>query len=201
MKAFTVATVLIFCGILCASPYGRALQQARKVANRPHPAEKELQRSERAEKRNAPGDDFAKLWHQMGSVIKENKGQLPGPAGVAGLRKICGPGKVAPELLKINDFAKLSERNCAWAYMGGNLGIIRNLPQGGEFPILFTKPRPGVTQIKVLMANGQVRILDGRTISNCTGVVNALRRSARSGKHPAWKNLSTAAGLIDRASK
>ena len=111
-SAFTVAMLVMFCGILCASPYGRALQQAKKVANRPHPAEKELRG---AEKRNAPGDDFAKIWHQMGAVIKQNKGYLPGPAGVAGLRKVCGPGRVSAELLKINDFGRLSERNCAWS--------------------------------------------------------------------------------------
>ena len=196
MKHFSIAAALVCCGLLCASPYGRALQQARKVAHRPHPAEKEMRAPAR---KKAPVDEFGTLWHQMGGVIKQNKGYLPGPAGVAGLRKICGPGKISPAILKINDFGKLTERNCSWAYVGGALGVLRKLPRSGEFPILFSKPRPGVHQIKVLMADGKVKLVDARRISSCSGVVNALRRSSVNAKHPIWKKLSIAAGQIDRA--
>ena len=198
MKHFSIAAALVCCGILCATPYGRALQQARKVANRPHPAEQVMRAPER---KQAPAEDFGKLWLQMGGVIKQNRGFLPGPAGVAGLRKICGPGKISPALLKINDFGKLTERNCSWAYVGGSLGVLQKLPGSGEFPILFAKPRPGVHQIKVLMADGKVKLVDARRISSCSGVVNALRRSSVNAKHPIWKKLSTAASQIDKASR
>ena len=198
MRKFAVIMSVLCCGILCASPYGRALQQARKVANRPHPAEKEMRAPAR---KKAPVDEFATLWHQMGGVIKQNKGYLPGPAGVAGLRTICGPGKISPAILKINDFGKLTERNCSWAYVGGSLGVLQKLPGSGEFPILFAKPRPGVHQIKVLMADGKVKLVDARRISSCSGVVNALRRSSVNAKHPIWKKLSIAASQIDKASR
>ena len=198
LKHFTAAAALLCCGVLCATPYGRALQQARKVANRPHPAEKVMRAPE---KRQAPADDFNKLWHQMGGVIRQNRGFLPGPAGVAGLRKICGPGKISPAILKINDFGKLTERNCSWAYVGGALGVLQKLPRSGEFPILFAKPRPGVHQIKVLMADGTVKLIDARRISSSSGVINTLRRSSVNSKHPVWKKLSIAASQIDKASR
>lgn len=207
MKKTVFVSTLLCCGILCASPYGRALQKARDVANRPHPAEKHLQapKPHRPPAARPPQQhqavEFNKIWAQMDKVIKRNKGVLPGPAGVAGLRKLCGPGQVSPALLKINDFGKLTERNCAWAYVGGSLDLLRKLPRSGDFPVLFTKPRPGVQQIRILMADGTVKILDARRISGCSGVVNALRRSSPHGKHPAWKHLSIAASQIDKASR
>lgn len=220
MREIAVVLTLLCCGLLCASPYGRALKQARQAANRPHPAEKELNMPEkrapekrtpakRAPEKRAPEhrpapavqDDFGRIWHQMGGVIKLHKGCLPGPAGVEGLRKICGPGRIAPELLKVNDFKKLTEKNCAWAYVGGALGVLQSLPQGGEFPILFTKPRLGVMQIKVLTANGTVKTIDGRRVTSSAGVINVLRRSSRNAQSPVWKKLSIAAGQIDRANR
>ena len=197
-RVFTVVFAMFCCGILCASPYGRALKQARKVADQKHRYD-EPRRPQPRKPAPAPADEFSRIWGQMNSVIRQNKGYLPGPAGVAGLRKICGPGRVSPALLKINDFGKLTERNCAWAYVGGAVGVLRSLPKGGNFPILFAKPAPGVRQIKVLLADGQVRMVDARQVRNCTDVVSVLRRESRHGKHPAWKNLSIAAGQIDRA--
>ena len=195
-KVFTVVFAVLCCGILCANPYGRALKQARKVADQKHRYDDPRRPQPR---KPAPVDEFSRIWGQMNSVIRQHKGYLPGPAGVAGLRKICGPGRVSPALLKINDFGKLTERNCAWAYVGGAVGVLRSLPKGGNFPILFAKPAPGVRQIKVLLADGQVRMVDARQVRNCTDVVSVLRRESRHGKHPAWKNLSIAAGQIDRA--
>ena len=195
-KVFTVVFAVLCCGILCANPYGRALKQARKVADQKHRYDDPRRPQPR---KPAPVDEFSRIWGQMNSVIRQHKGYLPGPAGVAGLRKICGPGRVSPALLKINDFGKLTERNCAWAYVGGAVGVLRSLPKGGNFPILFAKPAPGVRQIKVLLADGQVRMVDARQVRNCTDVVSVLRRESRHGKHPAWKNLSITAGQIDRA--
>lgn len=197
MKCMSIAAAFLFCALLCASPYGRALKQARKVSDQRNRYNEPQRRRPPA----PPRDEFKEIWVQMGNVIKRNKGYLPGPAGAAGLRKLCGPGGVSPALFKFNDYRKLTERNCSWAYVGGTLGVLRSLRQPGEFPILFSKPRRGVHQIKVLMADGRVKILDSRRIVNCQGVINALRRSSRSAKHPVWNKLSTAAGQIDRASK
>lgn len=205
----TIWAALICCGILCGSPYGKALQKARQVRSdaekrnaaalapakpAPRPA---------APKAPAPGgsDEFKQVWQQVGKVAQANKGVLPGPAGIDGLRKMCGPGGVAPQLLKINDFGKMTEKNCPWAYVGGELGQLKALPAGVRFPVLFTKPAPGVKQICVLFADGSVRRYDARNLRNCAAVVKFLRNSSGRGKHPAWNKLNFAAGQIDRAQR
>ena len=180
-KVFAFLMVVCCTAAVYGSPYGRALKQARKVAG------------------YQSGNEFRQIWMQMGEVIRQNKGCLPGPAGVAGLRKLCGPGKVSPALLKINDFGRLTEKNCNWAYVGGVLGDLRALPRDGGFPVLFSKVAPGVREIKVLLADGSVKTLDAKTVRKASSVVNALRRSSRHAKHPAWKKLAAAAGQIDRA--
>lgn len=183
MKYAMILTAVFCCALLSASPYGRALKQARRVA--------------------APGgtDEFRQIWIQLEDVIRQNRGHLPGPAGAAGLRKLCGPGKVSPALLKINDFKRLTEKNCAWAYVGGELGVLRGLPRDGGFPVLFTKPAPGVRQISVLLADGRAKRLDARTLKSASSVVKALKRESRHPNHPAWKKLIFAAGQIDRSTR
>ena len=220
MKKLAFTAALVCCGILCASPYGRALQKARETANRPHPAAKHLQPPKPGPKpgpRPVPrplpppppvkhhqftASEFNKIWFQMGSVISANRGALPGPAGAAGLRKICGPGQVSPELLKINDFAKLTERNCDWAYVGGAVGVLRSLPKGGDFPVLFSKPySPRHNKIRILTADGKMREMEVYHARSCAEVITALRKSSRHAKHPVWNKLSIAASQIDRASR
>jgi hypothetical protein len=185
MRNLLIFTALLCAAVLCgASPYGRALQQARKVAGQ-----------------GGGGDAFRQIWMQMDQVIRQNRGALPAPAGIDGLRKLCGPGKVDPALLKLKDPGKLSEKNCSWAYVGSELGVLRVLPRDGGFPVLFTKPAPGVRQISVLFADGRSRVLDARTLKNCSSVINYLKRSSRAAASPVWKKLSVAAARIDRAHK
>ena len=180
-RVWTFLLAVCCTAAVYGSPYGKALQQARKVAG------------------HQSGNEFRQIWMQMGEVIRQNKGCLPGPAGVEGLRNLCGPGMVSPALLKINDFSKLTEKNCTWAYVGGVLGDLRTLPRDGGFPILFSKAVPGVSEIKVLLSDGTVKTLDAKKTRKAVSVVNTLRRSSRHAKHPAWKKLAAAAGQIDRA--
>ena len=182
-RVWTFLLAVCCTAAVYGSPYGKALQQARKVAG------------------HQSGNEFRQIWMQMGEVIRQNKGALPGPAGVEGLRKLCGPGMVSPALLKINDFGKLTEKNCPWAYVGGELGQLKALPKGVRFPVLFTKPAPGVKQICVLFSDGSVSRYDARNLRSCTAIVKFLRNSSGRGKHPAWNKLNFAAGQIDRAQR
>ena len=213
-KMLTLWAAFICCGMLCASPYGKALQKARQVQGNVEKRTAQALAPEnvpvrpaklppRAPAPKAPGnsDEFKEIWFQAGKVIHANKGVLPGPAGIGGLKKMCGPGGVAPQLLKINDFGKMTEKNCPWAYVGGELGQLKALPKGVRFPVLFTKPAPGVKQICVLFADGSVRRYDARNLRNCAAVVKFLRNSSGRGKHPAWNKLNFAAGQIDRAQR
>lgn len=212
MKRFlTIWAALICCGVLCASPYGKALQKARQVrgdAEKRHaealaPAKPAPRPAKVAPKAPAPGssDEFKQIWQQTGKVALANKGVLPGPAGIDGLRKMCGPGGVAPQLLKINDFGRMTEKNCPWAYVGGELGQLKALPKGVRFPVLFSKPAPGVKEIRVLFSDGSAGRYDARNFRNCAAVVKFLRDSSGRAKHPAWNKLNFAAGQIDRAQR
>ena len=178
-----ILAAFLSVAVLCATPYGRALKQARKVAGQ------------------GGGDAFRQVWIQMDEVLKQNRGALPGPAGIAGLRKICAPGLVDPGLLKVKGLEKLSEKSCSWAYVGSELGVLRGLPRDGGFPVLFTKPAPGLRQITVLFADGKSKTIDARTLKNCSSVINFLKRNSRHAANPVWKKLESAAGLIDRAQK
>ena len=199
-RIFTLWAVLCCCGMVCASPYGKALQKARQVAGQ---AEKRHAQPPAPAPRRAPAEEgeFKQLYVQIGEVARLNRGVLPGPAGVAGLKKLCGPGRVAPSLIKINDIAKLTEKNCAWSYVGGELGQLKRLPAGGNFPVLFTKPAPGVREIKVLFANGTVQKLAAPSFPSSKSVIAHLQRSSAAPKHAVWGKLTKAAGHIDHASR
>ena len=219
MKKFLILwAALIGCGILCGSPYGKALQKARQVrgdaekrtaealAGMDHgvsPAEINRQKalSKPLAKPAAGGDEFKQLWLQAGKAAHANKGVLPGPAGIEGLKKMCGPGGVAPEVLKIKDFGRMTEKNCPWAYVGGELGRLKALPKGVRFPVLFSKPAPGAKVIVVLFSDGSVSKYDARNLRSCAAVVKFLRNSSGRAKHPAWNKLNFAAGQIDRAQR
>ena len=203
MKRIFTLFALICCGTMVyGSPYGKALQKARQVAGK---VERRSAQTEPGPQVRRNADDavseFKHLYVQLGMAARSSRGVLPGPAGVAGLKKLCGPGKVAPSLLKINDFGKLTEKNCPWAYVGGELGSFNALPKGGKFPILFSKAAPGVREIRVLFADGSVTKLDARHFRNSRSVVDFLRKSSPRAKHPAWNKIVKGAALIDRASR
>ena len=169
-KLFTLWTILFCCAMVCGSPYGKALQKARQVSGQ---AERRNARAVAPAPRRqaAEGAEFKQLYAQIGEVARLNRGVLPGPAGIAGLKKLCGPGRVSPALLKINDFKKLSEKNCPWAYVGGALGQLKRLPAGGNFPVLFSKAAPGKKEIRVLFADGSVKKFDARQFrSSCVNL-------------------------------
>ena len=199
-RVVTLWAVLCCCGMVCASPYGKALQKARQVAGqaekRHAQAAAPAPRQEKAEE-----GEFKHLYVQIGEVARVSKGVLPGPAGAAGLKKLCGPGRVPPTLLKISDVKNLTEKNCPWTYVGGAAGVLKRLPKGGNFPLLFTKPAPGVREIKVLFADGTEKKLNGAQFKNSVSVVEFLRKSSPNAKHSLWNKLSKAAGQIDRASR
>ena len=199
-RIFTLWALLCCCGMVCASPYGKALQKARQVTGK---VEKRSAQAVAPAPRRAPaqGGEFKQLYAQIGEVARVNRGVLPGPAGIAGLKKLCGPGRVAPSLLKINDFKKMTEKNCPWAYIGGELGQLKALPENGKFPILFSKSAPGVKEIKVIFADGSVKNLNAARFRTAASVVGFLRKSSPHAKHPAWNKLAKAAGQIDRASR
>ena len=184
MKKQFLIFSLFCCALLCASPYGRALKQAKKVAGH----------GQHGRQTDVSGQIFS----QLDGVIKKNRGVLPGPSGVAGLKKISGPGKISPDLLKKNSFAGLSESNCAWAYTGSELGKLSALPRGGMFPVIFTKPAPGIQEIKIRFADGSTGKLDARRVRSSSDVVKMLQQSSPRGKHKVWQQLFRAAAHIDR---
>ena len=197
-KLFTLGTSL-FCGAMVwGSPYGKALQKARQVAGQAE--RRNAQATAPAPRRQtAEGAEFKQLYIQIGEVARLNRGVLPGPAGIAGLKKLCGPGRVSPALLKINDFKRLTERNCPWAYVGGALGQLKRLPAGGNFPVLFSKVAPGKKEIRVLFADGSITKLYAGPFRNSCDVIDALRKSSRHAKNPAWIRLRVAAKHIDKS--
>ena len=181
MKKIVFTLVLSGVAALCAGPYDRALQKARHVAG--------------------PGGDQAmrQAWIQMDGVMHAHRGALPGPGGVAGLKVLCGPGRVDPALLRLRDLPRMDERHCPVAYVGNELGALRMLPKtvGPGCPVLFTKPAPGVTTVEVLLANGHVKRIDARYTRNCVGVIRYLKRESREPGHPVWARLEQAAARID----
>ena len=65
-RVFTVVFAMFCCGILCASPYGRALKQARKVADQKHRYDDPRRPQPR---KPAPVDEFSRIWGQMYNSI------------------------------------------------------------------------------------------------------------------------------------
>ena len=136
----------------------------------------------------------------MLEYLRNHHGVLPAPSGVRGLRVLCGPGGVSPENLRLQTYWAKSEKRCSVAYVGCELGFLRDLPRDCGFPVLFTKPVPGGLTVEVLLADGNVRLLDARHLRSSRDVVNQLQReSGLQGAHPAWRKLLRAADLIDRS--
>ena len=200
-QIFALGVLFCCCGMLCASPYGKALQKARQVAGQAERRSAAQVAPPAPRQQAAANHEFKQLSVQIGEVARRNRGVLPGPSGIAGLKKLCGPGKVSPAILKINDMGRLTEKNSPWAYVGGELGALKRLPKDGGFPVLFSKAAPGQKEIIVLMADGSVKKLNAHKFRSAASVVKALRSASPRAKHPAWKKLSTAAGQIDRASR
>lgn len=192
--------VAMFCGVLlCASPYGKALKQAKHVAGYGQQKHRAAEVRKNAPVHRPKVHGFEEVCRQMNGVIKFHRGVLPGPAGAAGVKKLVGPGKIAPELLKRNGAAGLSESNCALAYTGCELGKLDLLPGGGMFPVIFTKPAHGVREVKVLCADGSVCKFDARIFRSSSDVIRYLQKSSRHGRHKVWTKLLRAAAHIDRA--
>lgn len=183
MKHLGLILTVLCCAVLCASPYGRALKQARRVAGQ----------------QQIKGDSFDQILRKVSSILKTAKGSLPAPAGIAGLNKLARSGKFSVDPLKKDASAKLSESNCAWAYTGSALGRIKSLPKGGMFPVIFTKPAPGVKAIKVLFADGSSTDLAASGIRSCSDVVKTLQKKSRQGKNKVWTKILRATSTIDRS--
>ena len=136
----------------------------------------------------------------MLDYVRSHRGVLPAPSGVRGLRILCGPRGISPENLRLPAYWERGERHCPVAYVGCELGFLRDLPRDCAFPVLFTKPVPGGMTVEVLLADGRVRLLDARHLRSCRDVINQLQReSGMQGAHPVWRKLLPAADFIDRS--
>lgn len=132
-KLFTLGTIL-FCGAMVwGSPYGKALQKARQVAGRAE--RRNAQATAPAPRRQtAEGAEFKQLYIQIGEVARLNRGVLPGPAGIAGLKKTLRSRQSFPRIAQDQRFQETYRKELPLGLCGRSPGTVEAFACRWKFP-------------------------------------------------------------------